>query len=109
GCGLSRLEVGSLLFETDFLFEGALQLVRRPLEFSQALAKGSAELGQLPRTEKDQSDHENDEQLRHSNRTKHNAPKLLKPGRGDSQSIIGTRRERGQEIPCRKIPRSYCG
>src|SRR6185369_1309869 len=41
--------------------------------FGEALAERPAQFGQFPRAEDDQSDHEDDDQLGHSNRTKHKA------------------------------------
>src|SRR5262249_28468619 len=60
-----------LLFDADFFLERAPQLVGGLLEFGQALAERAPQLGQLPRTKDDERDHENDDQLGHSDRTKH--------------------------------------
>src|SRR5215467_11206817 len=73
-----------LLFEPDFFLERALQLVRRPLEFRDALAEGPAKLRKLSRAKNYQSDHEDDDQLGHAEGTKH--------GRTPVQSIIRNRR-----------------
>src|SRR5262249_24874568 len=60
-----------LLLDADLLFERVSELVGGLFEFSNAFAERFAELRQLSRTEDDQSDHENDDQLRHADRTKH--------------------------------------
>src|SRR5262249_42494379 len=60
-----------LLLEANFLFERAFQLIGGALEFGEAFAQRPAELRQLPWTKNDERDHENDDQLRHANRTKH--------------------------------------
>src|SRR5262245_36065817 len=62
---------GLLLLDPDFLLERVAQLVGRFLEFGEALAERLSQLRQLPRTKNDQSDHENDDQLGHADRTKH--------------------------------------
>jgi hypothetical protein len=64
--------------DPDFLFEGALELVRGPLELGEALAERTAQVGQLAGAKNDESDHENDDQLRHANRTKHGCPAFHK-------------------------------
>src|SRR5215831_1577854 len=75
GSSLGGLLPLMLLFlQPDFLFEGAFQLVGSPFEFSDALAEGTPQLRQFSGSKNDQSDHENDDQLWHANRTKHNFP-----------------------------------
>ena len=61
----------ALLLDADFLFERVPQLVGRPLELPDAPAKRTAELGQLARPEDDERDHQDDDQLGHSDGTKH--------------------------------------
>src|SRR5262245_52378059 len=60
-----------LLLDPDFLLEGIAELVGGLLEFGQALAERPSEFGQFTRAEDDEGDHENDDQLRHSDGTKH--------------------------------------
>src|SRR5205823_3867933 len=83
-----RFERGALLLDPDFLFERISKLVGRFLEFREALAERLADLGQLPRTEDDQGDDEDDDQLVEAEGTKHGL--LLEPrkaGRGRSTSL----------------------
>ena len=93
-----------LLFQADFLFESALQLVGSPLELGQALAERSSEFRQLSGPKNDQSDHENDDQLGHANRTKHSDPTFRKPSGTTLTTIIGIGLPNGQENPPRKSP-----
>src|SRR5262249_54049783 len=86
GRGFLLFEHRPLFFEADLLFQGALQLVGRPLELGEALAQGTAQLRQLARTKNDQSDHENDDQLRHANGTKHKTPAFCK-GRAPATNV----------------------
>src|SRR5262249_35659763 len=60
-----------LFFETDLFLERALQLVRCPLELRDALAERAAKLRKFSRAEDNQSDHEDDDQLGHAERTNH--------------------------------------
>src|SRR5262249_7916961 len=94
-CGLGRLGRRFLLFSRCFLFfflllldpdlflERAPQLVRGLLELGQALAERAPELGQLSRSKDDERDHENDDQLGHSDRTKHRL--LLSRSSGEAE------------------------
>src|SRR5262249_8727655 len=59
----------------------ALQLVRRAFEFSETFSEGLAEFRQFAGPKNNQSDHENDDQLRHSNRTQHDRPAFRKTRR----------------------------
>src|SRR5882762_1885843 len=83
--GLLLFERGALLLEPNFLLQRALQLVRGFLEFGEALAERPAELGELAGAKNDQSDHENDDQLRHADGTKHRTPAFKKPRARDSR------------------------
>ena len=74
--GLDLRPLLLLLLDPDLLFERALQLVRGLPELADALAERTAELGQLPRPEDDQRDHQDDDQLGHADGT-HKA--LLQP------------------------------
>ena len=92
----------ALLFEPDFLFERALQLVRGSLEFGEALAERPAQFGQFAGAEDDQSDHENDDQLGHADGTKHRCSYFPETEADAAHVIIGTGCRTGQGNPRRR-------
>ena len=61
----------SLLLNPDFLVQGIAQLVGGALEFAQALAEGAAQFREFPGAENDEGDRQDDDQLRHPDRTEH--------------------------------------
>ena len=85
--GLLRLDLGPLFLlflDPDFLLERALQLVRGLLELADALAQRTAELGQLPRPEDDQRDHQDDDQLGHADGSR----SIIVDSRGNSRKCF---------------------
>src|SRR5919106_820572 len=89
-----------LFLDADFFLERIPELVRGFLELGEAFSQRTAQFGQLARAKDDQSDHKNDDQLGHSDGTKHDV--LLSRCRnrcGTGYVIIETGRRKGQGIP----------
>src|SRR6185295_14090743 len=100
------LEGAALLFQPDFLFERALQLVRRSLEFSEALTEGTPQFGQLAGPENDQRDYENDDQLGHADGTKHKSPAFPKPRVASPRHYRNAARNGSRSSPAGRVPKS---
>jgi hypothetical protein len=60
-----------LFLDPDFLVERIAQLVGGPLEFAETLPERPSQLGQLAGSENNQGNRQDDDQLRHADRTKH--------------------------------------
>ena len=89
------------LFEVDFLFERALQIVRGALELGQPLADRAPELGELAGAEDEQGDHHDHQELRSADRAEHQASVFACEGATDGQHHAAMIRPRP---PCRQRP-----
>src|SRR5262245_41809384 len=76
GSDSSCLRFRAPFVRLDFLFESVLEFVRRLLELGNAPSKRPAQFWQLARAEDDECNDENDDELRHTEGTEHDA--LLK-------------------------------
>src|SRR5688572_16352523 len=83
-----------LLFDLDFLLQRVLQVGGGLLELVEAATEGLAQFRQFPGPENNERDHQDDDQLRHADGTKHNSsllpPRTQSPRRGDPGFAVGT-------------------
>src|SRR5688572_29136162 len=74
-----------LILDLDFLLEGILQVRGGLLELVEAATEGLAQFRQFPGPENDERDHQDDDELRHADGTKHRSS-LLPPHDAKSAS-----------------------